>query len=160
MRTGRWTFALALLAAAGGCGGSGTAPSPPAPATPSAPPSGVLQIGGQYQITQRELTDNCGGGGQPASVTATITHTPGSSSFSMRDSGGTTFNGTVQPNGDFSADGLFGPDSTGQTFTQQLQGRFTAGGFTATLSVRAMPRNCDFTRAWTGVKLGAPNEFP
>jgi hypothetical protein len=109
---------------------------------------------------QRELTDTCGGGGQPIPVTGTVTHTVGSGTFLLVDTGGTTFNGTVQNTGDFTANGVFGPDSTGQTFTQQLQGRFSATGFTATLSVRAAPRNCDFTRAWTATKQGSPNVFP
>jgi hypothetical protein len=62
--------------------------------------------------------------------------------------------------GTFTANATFGPDATDQTFTQQLQGRFTTGGFTAALSVHVAPRNCDFTRNWTATKAGAPNVIP
>jgi hypothetical protein len=142
---------LGLAAMSVGCGDSSTGPTP----TP-----GVLQVAGQYQITQQQLTDTCGGGGQPPSVTGTVTHTAGGTSFSMSDTGGTTFDGTVQNTGTFTATATFGPDATGQTFTQQLQGRFTTGGFTAALSVHVTPRNCDFTRNWTATKVGAPNVIP
>ena len=149
----RWAGLTILLAQGllGGCGSSSTAPSP----TPR-----VLQVAGQYQITQQQLTDTCGGGGQPASVTGTVTHAAGSNTFSLSDTGGTTFDGSVQNSGDFAANGTFGPDSGGQTYTQRLQGRFTTDGFTATLSVHVTPRNCDFTRNWTASKQGARNVIP
>jgi hypothetical protein len=82
------------------------------------------------------------------------------SSFSMSDTGGTTFTGTVQNSGQFTATATFGPDANGQTFSQQLQGNFTTNGFTAMLSVHASPRNCDFTRNWTASKQGSPNVIP
>jgi hypothetical protein len=118
-----------------------------------------LQVAGQYQITQQTMTDTCGGG-QPPSVSGTVTHTAGTNSFSMSDSGGTTFTGTVQNSGQFTATATFGPDANGQTFSQQLQGSFTTNGFTATLTVHATPRTCDFTRSWTATKQGPPNVIP
>jgi hypothetical protein len=133
-----------------GCGGSSTAPS----TTPR-----VLQVAGQYQITQQTMTDTCGGG-QPPSVSATVTHTAGTNPFSMSDSGDTTLAGTVQASGQFTATATFGPDANGQTFSQQLQGAFTTNGFNATLTVHASPRNCDFTRSWTATKQGPPNVIP
>jgi len=105
------------------------------------------------------MTDTCGGG-QPPSVSATVTHTAGANSFSMADTGGTTFAGAVQNSGQFTATASFGPDTNGQTFSQQLQGTFTTAGFNATLAVHATPRNCDFTRNWTATKQGAPNVIP
>lgn len=141
---------LTTNSVAGGCGKSDTGPS-------QAPP--VLQVAGGYQITQQPLTDTCGGG-QPAAVTGTVTHAAGSSTFSLSDTGGTTFNGSVQNSGDFTANAVFGPDSGGQTYTQQLQGRFATDGFTATLSVQVTPRNCDFTRRWNATKQGARNVIP
>jgi len=133
-----------------GCGGSSSGPSP----TPQ-----VLHVAGQYQITQQTITDTCGGG-QPPSVTATVTHTAGTNSFSIADSGGTTFAGTVQTSGQFTANATFGPDASGQTFSQQLLGNFTTNGFNGTLTVHATPRNCDFTRSWTATKQGPPNVIP
>ena len=74
--------------------------------------------------------------------------------------GGTTFNGTVQANGDFAANAVFGPDGRGNTFTQRLGGRFTATGFTGRLEVAVSPQACAFTRDWTATKQGTPNVFP
>jgi hypothetical protein len=135
------------------CGASTTNPTP-------APTPGVLQIAGQYQILQQAATDTCGQTGQPQPVTATATHGAGANTFTMRDTGGTSFSGTVQNSGEFTASAVSGPDSGGQTFTQQLQGRFGVSGFTATLSVHVTPQNCDFTRNWTATKQGSPNVFP
>ena len=88
----------------------------------------------------------------PATVTGTVTHTTGSDTFTLRDTGGTTFNGTVQANGSFVANAVFGPDAGGQTYTQRLEGSFGTSGFTARLNVTVTPRNCAFTRDWTGTK--------
>ena len=143
----------AIAAAVTACGSSGS------PSQPSQPT--VLQVGGQYQITQQGIETSCGDGGATIpSVSATITHTAGASAFTMRDTGGTTFTGTVQNTGDFTAGATFGPDSSGNTFTQRLEGRFTASGFTGRLSVEVQPRNCAFTRNWTAAKQGAPNVIP
>jgi hypothetical protein len=144
-------FAVAAALAAGACGGS---------KGPAQPTAGVLQVGGQYQITQQAVTDTCAQTGQPAAVTGTVAHTAGANTFTLTDTGGTSFTGTVQNNGDLAANAVFGPDGAGQTFTQTLQGRFTTTGFTATLAVHVTPRNCDFTRNWAATKQGAPNIFP
>ena len=80
---------------------------------------------------------SCGGGG---------THTPGAEAFVLADTGGTTFTGTVRPTGDFTATAVFGPDATGNTYTQRLEGRFTRTGFTGRLGVDVSPRACRFTR--------------
>jgi hypothetical protein len=144
--------AAALVAAACGSSGGGGGTTQPSP--------GVLQVGGQYQIVQQAVSDTCGQTGQPATVTATVTHTAGANTFTMTDTGGTRFTGTVQNNGDLAANAVFGPDGGGQTYTQTLQGRFTANGFTAALAVRVTPQNCDFTRNWTATKQGAANIFP
>jgi hypothetical protein len=142
------------------CCGCGDSSSPSAPTPTPSPTPGVLQVAGQYQITQQGVADTCGQGTQIPSVTATVTHASGGSTFTLADTGGTTFTGTVQTNGTFSATAQFGPDASGQTFAQQLQGRFTAAGFTAELRVEVRPRNCNFTRNWTGAKQGAPNVIP
>ncbi len=93
-------------------------------------------------------------------VNATVTHTAGGNSFTMADTGGTNFTGTVDASGAFAANAVFGPDGTGQTYTQRLQGRFTTGGFSADLSVDVAPRSCNFTRGWTATKQGSPNVIP
>jgi hypothetical protein len=149
----RWISAMAVCAVVGGCkSGSATGPT--------APSANVLQIAGGYAIAQRAVTDSCGQTGQPAAVTATVTHAPGGSTFTMADTGGTNFSGTVDPAGTFSATAVFGPDASGQTFTQRLQGRFSSSGFSADLSVDVTPRGCNFTRSWTATKQGSPNVIP
>ena len=138
-------FSLPALIAASlawiGCGGTTTQPGP------SGSP-----YAGNYQIVQRAVENSCGDTGTPATVTGTVTHTTGSDTFTLRDTGGTTFNGTVQANGSFVANAVFGPDAGGQTYTQRLEGSFGTSGFTARLNVTVTPRNCAFTRDWTGTK--------
>lgn len=141
----------AMIATGANCGGSNS---------PSGPTSGVLQVAGQYRITQQTVDNTCGDTGAPATVTATVTHTPGSGTFVLADTGGTTFNGTVQPTGEFSANAVFGPDASGHTYTQRLDGRFSTTGFTGRLGVDVTPRACRFTRDWTGTKQGTPNVLP
>ena len=147
--------AVVLAAVAGGACGSGGSP----PTTPPSQP-GVLQVAGTYQITQRAVQSSCNDSGTPIPVTGDVRHAPGASTFVLADSGGTTFNGTVQPSGDFTANAVFGPDARGNTFTQRLAGRFAATGFTARLDVDVSPQACAFTRDWTATKQGAPNVFP
>lgn len=157
-------FALSLALVAAACSGeSPTTPSPspapsPSPTPGPTPGQAQLQIGGQYQIAQQAGADTCGQGTQIPSVTATVTHAAGASTFVMADSGGTTFNGTVQTSGAFTATARL--ESGGQVFDQRLEGSFTAGGFTGQLAVTVQPRNCAFTRAWAGTKQGAPNVIP
>ena len=152
-RPERAAAALLALASLAGCGGGGNPQEP-------APVPGVLQVAGTYQIVQRAVDSTCGGGGTPIPVTGTVTHAPGTDSFVLRDTGGTTFQGTVRAGGDFAADGSFGPDSTGNTFTQRLEGRFSTAGFTARLTVDVQPQACRFTREWTATKQGPPNVIP
>lgn len=148
MRTLIVVLLVGLLA---GCKGGKTQPTPQ---------PDVLRIAGQYSITQTAVSDTCGQTGTPATVTATVTHAPGASAFTMADTGGTNFTGTVQANGDFTATAVFGPDGQGQTFSQRLAGRFSTTGFTATLNVEQQPRNCTFSRSWSGTKQGSPNVIP
>ena len=130
-----------------GCGDGGTPTRPSPPATFQ-----VSAIPGNYQITQAAVTTTCGDTGNPPAVTGSVTLT-GSDSFQLRDSGGTTFTGTVASDGRFVATATLGPDATGQTFSQRLEGTFTSTGFTGMLNVTVQPRNCAFTRNWTAQKI-------
>ena len=152
-RTKQWIAVATVCAVVGGCKSQSAS-------APTAPSASVLQIAGGYAVSQRAVTDTCGQTGQPAAVTATVTHAAGASTFTMADTGGTNFSGTVDSTGAFAANAVFGPDGTGQTYTQRLQGRFTTSGFTADLSVDVTPRVCNFTRAWTATKQGSPNVIP
>ena len=141
--------ALALsLAPFTACGGGN--PGPTGPTVPT--PTGVIVVAGTYQIVQRTVETTCGDTGTPATVTGTVTNTPGTPPFVLSDTGGTTFNGSVQPNGAFNATAVFAPDSGGQTYSQRLEGTFTSTGFTARLNVDVTPRNCRFARDWTGTR--------
>jgi hypothetical protein len=111
-----------------------------------------LFITGNYQIAQAAVTTTCGDTGTPATVTGWVTLT-GPDAFQLRDTGGTTFTGTVQDDGRFVANAVFGPDAGGQTYTQRLEGTFGASGFTGVLSVTVQPRACAFTRNWTATRL-------
>ena len=111
-----------------------------------------LFITGNYQITQATLTNTCGDTAAPPTVTGWVTLT-GPDSFQLRDTGGTTFTGTVGADGRFVATATFGPDPSGQTFTQRLEGTFGANGFSGVLSVSVQPRACAFTRNWTATRL-------
>ena len=114
--------------------------------------SAGLSITANYQIVQSTITTSCGDTGAPATVTGWVTLT-GPDTFQLRDTGGTTFNGSVAGDGRFSATAVFGPDAGGQTFTQRLEGTFTSGGgFTGRLDVAVTPRNCAFARTWTGTR--------
>jgi hypothetical protein len=117
--------------------------------------SAGLFITGNYQIVQAAVSNSCGDTGTPATVTGWVTMT-GSDSFQLRDTGGTTFTGTVGATGGFVANAVFGPDGSGQTYTQRLEGNFTSGaGFTGRLDVAVSPRNCAFTRDWTGTRAAS-----
>jgi hypothetical protein len=134
---------LAFVCSQAACGGGdvgGGGPTSP----------GTLAIAGTYQIVQRAVSTTCGDTGSPPTVTGTVTHTPGTTPFVLSDTGGTTFNGNVQPDGAFVANAVL--ESGGQTFTQRLEGTFSPTGFTARLNVTVSPRNCAFTRDWTGTR--------
>ena len=150
--TAKLMIVSAMVATSPNCGGG---PSPPAAPTP-----GVLQVAGQYQIVQQTVDNTCGDTGTPPAVTGIVTHAAGADTFVLADTGGTTFTGTVRSTGDFTATAVFGPDATGNTYTQRLEGRFTTAGFTGRLGVDVSPRSCRFTRDWTGTKQGSPNVLP
>lgn len=142
-----------------GCGGGTSTPAPgPTSPTPSNP--AALQVAGAYQISQTALEDNCGMSSAPISFMGTVAHTAGATTFMLTDTAGTRFSGAVERDGTFNATATQGPDAGGQTYSERLEGRFTATGFSATLRVDVSPRNCRFTRSWTAVKQGAPNVFP
>ena len=150
-----WFIAIASTI---GCGGSTPTPQP-GPTSPT-PNPGALQVAGTYQISQIAVDDTCGMSSAPISFGGTVAHTPGATTFTLIDTAGTRFSGTVERDGNFNATATQGPDSGGQTYSERLEGRFTTTGFSATLRVDVSPRNCQFTRSWTAAKQGAPNVFP
>ena len=85
-----------------------------------------------------------------------VTHTPGDTRFTLTH-GGTTYNGTLSPDGSFRTDSLTVSDST-----IVIEGRFAVQGFDANVavSVRRSPTNCRYVVHWAGTKQGAPNVIP
>jgi hypothetical protein len=144
---------MALLAA--GCGGGTSTPTRPTTSN-----AGTLQVAGTYQISQTAVDDNCGMSSAPVTFNGTVAHAPGATTFTLTDTVGTVFTGTVEANGNFIATATVGPDAGGQTYAERLEGRFSATGFSSTLRVTMTPRNCQFTRSWTAAKQGAPNIIP
>ena len=147
--TGPTTAALVINATADGGRATTATVSIPVNGPPTA--SGLF-ITGNYRIEQAAVSTTCGDTGTPPTVTGWVTLT-GPNSFQLADTGGTTFRGAVQADGSFAADAVFGPDASGQTFTQRLEGTFGASGFTARLSVAVQPRNCAFTRNWSASRI-------
>jgi hypothetical protein len=99
-------------------------------------------------------------GNASVSFTGTVVHTTGGTTFTLTDTVGTRFSGTVERDGNFTATATQGPDAGGQTYAERLEGRFTTSGFSAGLRVDVSPRNCRFTRNWTATKQGTPNVIP
>jgi hypothetical protein len=142
-----------------GCGGN-TSTAPSSRTSPAGSNPGTLQVTGTYQISQTAGDDTCGMSSATVSFEGTVAHTAGGTTFTLTDTVGTNFTGTVERDGNFTATATIGPDSGGQTYSERLEGRFTATGFSATLRVEVSPRDCRFSRNWTAAKQGAPNVFP
>src|SRR5262245_1592506 len=113
-----WVIAAVVIPVGCGGGSNGSTTASPTNPTPTQAQPAVLQVGGQYSIVQQAATDTCGQTGQPIPVTATLTHTAGATAFVLADTGGTTFTGSVAGSGEFTASAVFGPDGSGQTYTQ------------------------------------------
>lgn len=151
-------FVIAAVTTVTACGGDSAPSTPTTPTIPTPTVPGVLQVAGTYQIVQAAVSDTCGQTGAPIPVTGTVVHAAGAGTFTLSDTGGTNFSGAVERDGAFAATATLG--SGGQVFSQRLEGRFAATGFTGALAVDVSPTNCRFTRNWTATKQGAPNIFP
>jgi hypothetical protein len=153
--THRRSLILAFAMALGACGGGST------PATPSSPAAAVLSVGGTYAVAVALGANTCGAvtvATQPTSVS----HTPGAGRFALVH-GASTFAGSVATDGTFTTDPLALNDA-GSALTVTMQGRFTAPGLTATVTVDVRPpaqaSPCQYVVTWTGTKQGAPNVIP
>jgi hypothetical protein len=135
------------------CGSS----SPSSPAAPA-----QLQIAGAYQITPTLLQDGCGG----TSVSpgpAQVTHTAGASQFQLSHAG-ITYAGRVDAAGGFSTDPVSVTLSAGTSVSVRVEGRFSTGGFDATVTVDesrlGATAACRYVVRWQASKQGAPNVLP
>lgn len=154
MKNGMKALAVTGLVWLAGCGGGGSSPTTPPPAT-------VLSVGGAYTVAVA-LGDNSCGSVTVQTQPTSVTHTPGAGRFSLQH-GPTTIQGAVANDGAFVGDPLALADGA-TALTLNIQGRFTATGLTATVTVdenRPAPTaDCRYTVQWTGTKQGANNTFP
>ena len=146
-------LACMAVLAIGACGGS----SPAGPAGPAG-----LQVGGAYQITPTLLQDACGG----ATVTpgpAQVAHTLGASQFQLTHVGN-TYSGRVDTTGSFTIDPLNLSLGSGATASVRIEGRFSTGGFEATVTVdetrAGTTAPCRYLVRWQATKQGPPNVLP
>jgi hypothetical protein len=146
-----WIAVLCLPACGGGGGGSPTGP----------PQARLLSVGGAYTVAVALGTNSCGNvtvQTQPTSVT----QAPGANRFTLQH-GPTTFQGAVANDGNFTSDPLAIPNGA-SVLNLAMQGRFTTGGLTATVTVSedrpAPSADCRYVVQWTGTKQGAANVFP
>ena len=109
---------------------------------------------------QQTVDNTCGDTGTPSAVTGTVTHTPGAEAFVLADTGGTTFTGTVQTTGDFTATRGVRARRHGQHLYATPRGPLHENRFTGRLGVDVSPRACRFTRDWTRDQAGLANVLP
>ena len=125
MKTNAAAFLLVGLASGivgcGGGGGSGTTPTPAG-----------IQVGGQYSTAVTLTEDTCGGT-SVQSLPTTVAQTAGQTRFTLTH-GGTTYAGTLAPDGSFRTDSLTINDG-GSALTIVIEGRFATQGFDAVVNV-------------------------
>lgn len=131
---------MVLLLAA--CGGGSTPPN--GPSTSVDPPPTVF---GEYDVAVALQQNDCG-----TAVTvlpqATVVHqTPGAGTFTLTH-GGLSLAGSLARDGAFTTAPLAVADPLGPA-TLTAEGRFTASGFEATVTV-AVTGRCRYLVGWTG----------
>jgi hypothetical protein len=128
---------------------------------PDTPSPTALQVGGSYQITPTVLQNPCG------AITvlpgpAQVAHNPGAADLRLTHVG-QTYTGRVERSGAFTMDPLVLNLGGGSTDTVRIEGRFTASGFDATVSVDAAHAGaapCRYVVGWQAAKQGGPNVIP
>lgn len=146
------------LAACGGARGG-------APSSPS--PSPLLQVGGAYLITKTITENTCDGNLTPATGSGVVTHAPGALTFTLNDSF-SAFVGSLMAGGVFAIPAQATPPHLGApVMTTFENGRFTVGGFEASVRLdidgpRGQPpfAVCRVSQIWRATKQGAPNVIP
>lgn len=150
-------IALALTACGGARGGAPSSPSP----------SALLQVGGAYLITKTITENTCDGNLSPATGSGVVTHTPGTLTFTLNDSF-SAFAGNLMSNGAFAIPTQATPPHQGAPVTTTFEsGRFTVGGFEASVRLdidgpRGQPpfAVCRVSQVWRATKQGSPNVIP
>lgn len=148
----RTLLILAAMAATWACGGS-SGPGTPSPT--------ALQVGGTYQVTPTVLQSACGSVTvQPGS--AEVTHTAGAAELRLSHAG-QTYAGRVERSGAFATDPLVITFAAGSTDTVRIEGRFTATGFEANVTVDTAHTGaapCRYLVGWQATKQGRANVIP
>ena len=113
----------------------------------------ALSVGGTYPTTVSLVPgqNTCGSVAVHDAVT-TVVHTPGAHALSLTHAGN-TYTGTIEDDGRFSTEPKVVSGGGGQ-FTITIDGRFTPGGFTATVRVdQTVPTPaCFYLVDWVGVR--------
>ena len=104
---------------------------------------------GRY-ATAVELRDNTCGAVTVQPLPTIVTHFVGDTTFTLVH-GPLTHRGVLHRDGSFITTPLTLGTAPGAVTTVQIAGRFTANGFTASVSVdETGPRTCGYIVAWTG----------
>lgn len=144
--------ALLALCLAPACGSAGS------PAAPAA----TLQVGGNYAITPTLLQDACGSV-VVAPGPAQVSHAAGADRFQLTHAG-ITHSGRVDTAGAFATDPLALGLASGASVNMRSEGRFSAQGFAATVTVdetrTGATSPCRYVVRWQAVKQGPANVLP
>jgi hypothetical protein len=122
----------------------------------------LLQVGGNYQIVPTLQQNGCGGTPTVQPGPAQVTHTAGATDVRLSHAG-QTYAGRVERSGTFVMDPLVITFAPGSTDTVRIEGRFTASGFEASVTVDAAHAGaapCRYVVGWLGTRPGGSNVIP
>src|SRR5262245_28584730 len=149
-----YAAALALLSVS--CGSS-------PPSSPTAPQA-VLSVGGSYTVTKAYVDTGCGTDLASLSASILVEHTPGSTSFTIRESF-MTYHGRVSPDGRFETEDLV-PEHDPPLRITLRDGRFSATGLEARnvwemfRNGASAPATCSGALSYSGRRVTGTNTFP
>lgn len=146
----RAAFCVSLALATLACGGT--------------EPERLIQVGGTYSLSISLVgTHECGTVTIHGAGLISVVHPAGTTSFALHNQT-TIWQGTLEPNGEFTTDVQTMGGSGVEPSEVQLTGQFSPSSFTATAAVDVdrppAPTPCRFTTRWTGVKVSAQNVIP
>lgn len=120
-----------------------------------------ISVGGAYSTVVSMIADSCAGTVIQNNPT-TITHTPGSTTFTLAHAV-IQAAGTIGANATFTTAPLVLPLG-GTNYHINMTGQFTATGLTARVHLSVgdpgSAGRCGYTVQWTGTKQGVPNVIP
>ena len=133
------------------------------PSSPT-PPPGVLSVAGSYTVTKSYVDTGCGTDLASLSASIVVDHTPGSTSFTIRESF-MTYHGQVSPDGRFETEDLV-PEHDPPLRITLRDGRFSATGLEARnvwemfRNGASAPATCSGALSYSGRRVTGTNTFP